>query len=94
MIAQLAPLLMYQQPALEESTHLSASNSRKTPSPQQRGTTSPALGAFHNTHPAATPAMGCWRVLKKIKDLHKDEASLGQLLLMAFLGKLLPLFYL
>lgn len=67
------------QPALEESTHLSASSNRKTLSPKQRGTASPAPGPFHNTYLAATPAMGCWRILKKIKYLHKDEARLGQI---------------
>lgn len=66
------------QSALEESTHLSASNNRKTLSPKQRGTASSALGHFHNTYSAAKPTMGCWRILKKMKYLQKNEARLGQ----------------
>lgn len=47
----------------------------KNPSPKQRGTASPALGPLHNTYPAAAPAMGCWRIMKKMKHLKMEPGS-------------------
>lgn len=79
---------------MEATAQLNGSNHRENPLPRQRGIGSPASGPFHNTYPAAMPAMGCWRITKKMKHLLRVGAGLGQLLLMGFLGKLLPLFYL